>query len=106
LVAATEARLVQVHRISAALDARFEFVAGAPDADPGKGRALASQLGVSADRAYGDRRELLASERDRPDRVDLVTVATPNATHYQITRTFLEAGINVLCEKLMTNANR
>ena len=32
-------------------------------------------------------------------RIDLVTVATPNSTHYEITRAFLEAGINVLCEK-------
>ena len=39
---------------------------------------------------------------DRPDRIDLVTVATPNATHYAITKAFLEAGFNVLCEKPMT----
>ena len=91
-----------VHRISAALDGHFEFAAGALDADPAKGRAFASHLGISADRAYGDWHEMLAGERDRPDRIDLVTVATPNATHYQITKAFLEAGINVLCEKPMT----
>ena len=45
---------------------------------------------------------MLAGERDRPDRVDLVTVATPNSTHYEITKAFLEAGFNVLCEKPMT----
>ena len=39
---------------------------------------------------------------DRPDRVDLVTVATPNSTHFEITKAFLEAGFNVLCEKPMT----
>jgi predicted dehydrogenase len=37
-----------------------------------------------------------------PDRVDLVTVATPNATHFEITKAFLEAGFHVLCEKPMT----
>ena len=36
------------------------------------------------------------------DRVDLVTVATPNATHFEITKAFLEAGFDVLCEKPMT----
>ena len=36
------------------------------------------------------------------DRIDLVTVATPNSTHYAITKAFLEAGIHVLCEKPMT----
>ena len=45
---------------------------------------------------------MLAGERGRPDRVDLVTVATPNSTHYEITKAFLEAGIAVLCEKPMT----
>ena len=46
--------------------------------------------------------EMLAGERNRPDRVDLVTVATPNSTHFEITKAFLEAGFNVLCEKPMT----
>ena len=45
---------------------------------------------------------MLAGERDRDDRIDLVTVATPNATHFEITKSFLEAGFNVLCEKPMT----
>ena len=36
------------------------------------------------------------------DRIDLVTVATPNATHFEITRAFLKAGFDVLCEKPMT----
>lgn len=90
------------HRISAALDGHYAMVAGALDVDPARGRAFAQRLGIDADRAYGDWREMLAGERDRPDRVDLVTVATPNATHYPITKAFLEAGINVLCEKPMT----
>jgi predicted dehydrogenase len=91
-----------VHRISAALDGQFTMTAGALDIDPAKGRDFACRLGIAPDRAYGDWREMLAGERDRPDRVDLVTVATPNATHYEITKAFLEAGIHVLCEKPMT----
>ena len=91
-----------VHRISAALDGLFTMTAGALDVDPAKGRDFARRLGIPPDRAYGDWREMLAGERDRADRIDLVTVATPNATHYEITKAFLEAGINVLCEKPMT----
>ena len=91
-----------VHRISSALDARFELKAGALDADPAKGKDFAIRLGVSPDRAYGDWKEMLAGEKDRKDRIDLVTVATPNSTHYAITKAFLEAGIHVLCEKPMT----
>jgi predicted dehydrogenase len=90
------------HRISAAMDGLYVLAAGALDADPARGRDFAQRLGVAPDRAYGDWREMLAGERGRPDRVDLVTVATPNSTHYQITKAFLEAGIAVLCEKPMT----
>ena len=91
-----------VHRISAALDGLFTMTAGALDVDPAKGRDFARRLGIPPDRAYGDWREMLAGERDRADRIDLVTVATPNATHSEITKAFLKAGINVLCEKPMT----
>ena len=91
-----------VHRICSALDARFDMKAGALDADPAKGRDFARRLGLPDDRCYGDWKEMLAGERSRQDRIDLVTVATPNATHYAITRAFLEAGIHVLCEKPMT----
>lgn len=90
------------HRISAAMDGLYTMAAGALDADADKGRDYAKRLGIAADRAYGDWREMLAGEKGRADRVDLVTVATPNSTHYEITKAFLEAGINVLCEKPMT----
>jgi predicted dehydrogenase len=91
-----------VHRICSALDARFEMKAGALDADPVSGREFALRLGIADDRAYGDWKDMLAGETSRKDHIDLVTVATPNATHYAITKEFLEAGIHVLCEKPMT----
>ena len=90
------------HRLGARLDGLFDFVAGALDHRPEAGRAYGQQLGLAADRAYGDWREMLEGERARADRVDLVTVATPNATHFEITRAFLQAGFHVLCEKPMT----
>jgi len=90
------------HRLGSGLDGAFAFVAGALDHRPDVGRAYAQRLGIAADRAYGDWREMLASESGRADRIDLVTVATPNATHFEITAAFLEAGFNVLCEKPMT----
>jgi predicted dehydrogenase len=90
------------HRISAAVDGLYDFSAGALDANPQKGRDFAIRLGVHEDRAYGDWKEMLEGEKSRTDRIDLVTVATPNNTHHAITKAFLEAGINVLCEKPMT----
>ena len=90
------------HRLGAGLDGAFSFVAGALDHNPEAGRAFAQNLGIAADRAYGDWREMLAGEAKRSDRVDLVTVATPNNTHFEITKAFLESGFHVLCEKPMT----
>ena len=90
------------HRISAELDGFFAMAAGALDANADKGRAFAQSLGIARDRAYGDWHEMLVGETKRKDRIDLVTVATPNATHYEITKAFLEAGFHVLCEKPMT----
>ena len=90
------------HRLGAGLDGAFEFCAGALDHRPEAGRAYAQSLGIAADRAYGDWREMLDGERGRDDRVDLVTVATPNSTHYEITKAYLDAGFHVLCEKPMT----
>ncbi len=79
------------HRLAAGLDGLYTFAAGALDHNPAAGRAFGQRLGLAADRAYGDWREMLEGERNRPDRVDLVTVATPNATHYEITKAFLAA---------------
>jgi len=90
------------HRLGAGLDGAFAFVAGALDHRPDAGRDYGARLGLAPDRAYGDWREMLAGERAREDRIDLVTVATPNATHFEITKAFLEGGFHVLCEKPMT----
>jgi predicted dehydrogenase len=90
------------HRLGAGIDGLFHFAAGALDVDPAKGRAYAQSLGVAEDRAYGDWKEMLAGESKRDDKIDLVTVATPNATHFEITKAFLEGGFHVLCEKPMT----
>ncbi len=73
------------HRLGALADGHFKLTAGALDHRADAGREYAQRLGVAADRAYGDWREMLAGERGRADRVDLVTVATPNATHFEIT---------------------
>ena len=90
------------HRLGALADGLFDFSAAALDHRPDVGRTYAKSLGISEDRAYGDWKEMLTREKNREDRIDLVTVATPNSTHFEITKSFLEAGFNVLCEKPMT----
>ena len=90
------------HRLASGLDALFEFKAGALDHRPDEGRDYAIRLGVPEERAYGSWQDMLKGETNRDDRIDLVTVATPNSTHYEITKAFLQAGFHVLCEKPMT----
>lgn len=89
------------HRLGAGLDGLFEFTAGALDHRPSYGIDYGQRLGLG-DRAYGGWQDMLEGESKRDDRVDLVTVATPNATHFEITKAFLEKGFHVLCEKPMT----
>ena len=90
------------HRIAAGLDGAFQLVAGALDVDAARARDYGTRVGIAADRAYGDWRAMIEAEMPRPDRPALVTVATPNASHFEITRALLEAGFDVLCEKPLT----
>ena len=89
------------HRLGAGLDGLFEFTAGALDHRPEEGILYGQSLGLE-DRAYGSWQDMLAREKTQANPVDLVTVATPNSTHFEITKAFLEGGFHVLCEKPMT----
>ncbi len=88
-----------VHRIAARLDDRYALVAGAFSSDPERSRASAHALHVSPDRAYGGYEEMAAREAARDDRIDVVSVVTPNDSHVAICRAFLERGIPVICDK-------
>ncbi|RME66214.1 MAG: gfo/Idh/MocA family oxidoreductase [Alphaproteobacteria bacterium] len=93
-----------VHRIAARLDDRYELVAGAFASDPERARASAAALHVAPERAYGDYRDMAAAESQRGDGIDVVAIVTPNHLHFDIARTFLKAGIHVICDKPMTTA--
>ncbi len=94
----------RVHATAATLDNRAELVAGVLSSDPAKARGAASDFGIAAERAYGDVAELLAGESQREigDRVDFVSIATPNDTHFPLAKAALEAGFHVFCDKPMT----
>jgi len=89
------------HRLGAGLDGLFDFTAGALDHRPEEGVSYGNSLGLG-NRAYGSWQDMLAGEQAQEHPVDLVTVATPNSTHFEITKAFLEGGFHVLCEKPMT----
>ncbi|MFF2315828.1 Gfo/Idh/MocA family protein [Arthrobacter sp. NPDC058097] len=92
----------KTHRRAMRLDGEFALHAGVFGRDQVRSAALASRLGIPADRHYADYREMAENEAGRQDGVDVVVVATPNDSHFEIARTFLEAGISVVCEKPLT----
>lgn len=91
-----------VHRIAARLDDRFELVAAALASDPERARAAALDLHIAAERAYGSFSEMASAEAARKDRIDAVSIVTPNHLHYPVANAFLEAGIHVICDKPLT----
>lgn len=91
-----------VHRIAARLDDHYELVAGAFASDAERSQEAAAQLHVAADRAYPDYQTMAEEEQKRADGIDVVAIVTPNHVHFDVARTFLEAGFHVICDKPMT----
>ncbi len=94
----------RVHCTAAVLDNRAALVAGALSSNPEKAKASASDYDIPASRAYGSVKELIDGELKLPadQRIDFLSVATPNHTHYEIAKSAVEAGFNVICDKPMT----
>ncbi|HCO23504.1 MAG: oxidoreductase [Gimesia sp.] len=94
----------RVHSIAACLDNRAELVAGALSSNPEKAKASAPAYDIKPDRAYGSIEELVEKESALPEdqRIDFISIATPNFTHFPIAKTAVEAGFNVICDKPMT----
>lgn len=94
----------RVHATAAVLDNRAVLVAGALSSDPAKAKASAPSYDIAGDRAYGSFDELCKKEAALPadKRIDFVTVATPNYTHFAAAKAALESGFNVICDKPMT----
>ncbi len=92
----------KTHRHAMRLDDQFDLQAGVFGRDPQRSATVAAELGVPADRSYRDYRQMADAEAAREDGVDVVVVATPNDSHFDIARTFLAAGISVVCEKPLT----
>src|SRR6188768_115803 len=91
-----------VHRMAARLDGRYQLVAGVFSSDAEKTKRSAAALGVDPTRAYPTVDAMVAAEAQRPDGVEVVSVVTPNHVHYVQSKTLLEAGLDVICDKPLT----
>jgi predicted dehydrogenase len=93
-----------VHRKASRLDGKIDVVSGAFDINPRKSKQMGRELCLPAKRAYRTYEEMIEKELKlgEDERIDFVTITTPNNWHFPIAKAFLEAGFHVMCEKPMT----
>lgn len=91
-----------VHRLAMRLDDKISLVAGALSSDPENAAASAAEIGIAPERSYGDYRQMAEAEAKRPDGIEAVVIVTPNHLHAPVATAFLEAGIDVICDKPLT----
>jgi len=93
-----------VHRLAAALDGHYELVAGAFSSRPETSRATGQHLGLNPERVYGSYQELIEQEKARPaaERVQVISIVTPNYLHFAPAKMALENGFDVVLDKPLT----
>ena len=99
-----DAFIGSVHRMAASLDGQIELVCGAFSSNAQKSKLSGKDLFLPANRVYSSYEEMFRSEAKLPDgeRMDLVSIVTPNNVHYPVAKMALEAGFHVVCDKPMT----
>jgi len=90
-----------VHRIAAGMDGEIELVCGAFSSDPEKSKQAGEQLNISTQRIYGSYKEMMRSESSLPpnERMEIVSIVTPNHVHFEPTKLALENGFHVILDK-------
>ena len=91
-----------VHRMAANLDGKIELVAGAFSSSPEKSKLSGEDFFLDPERVYDSYQEMAEKESARGDKVDFVSIVVQNHLHFDVAKTFLEAGFNVICDKPMT----
>ncbi len=96
-----------VHRKAAALDGQIELVSAALSSQPDLAKASGRDLYLQDARNHGSWSELLEDELRRPpeERVDFVSIVTPNHLHYPVAKAFVEAGFHVVCDKPLVHSS-
>src|SRR5258708_5494492 len=93
-----------VHNRAATLDGLATLVAGAFSSDPEKSHSQGVAYGLAPDRVYATFEEMATREASLPDdeRIDFVSIVTPNHLHFPVAKAFIERGFHVLCDKPLT----
>lgn len=95
-----------VHRKACALDGEIEFAAGALSSKPEKAVESGRDLGLADRRNYPTWEAMLEGELKLPvgERIDFVSIVTPNDVHYPVAKAFAAAGVHVVCDKPMVTS--
>jgi predicted dehydrogenase len=88
-----------VHRKAIGFDRKAVLDAGCFSRNYENTLATGKDLGISTERLYRSFKEMAEKEAARNDKIDFVSIVTPNYAHYEVAKTFLENGINVVCDK-------
>ena len=93
-----------VHRIAANMDGEIELVCGAFSSDAEKSKQQGEVLHLSQQRIYGSYKEMIRREAElsQIDRMDFVSIVTPNHLHFEPSKLALENGFHVVLDKPMT----
>jgi predicted dehydrogenase len=93
-----------VHRLAANLDGQIELVAGAFSSDAKNSQVTGAQLFLDPKRVYASYAEMAGREAALPadERIDFVSIVTPNFLHAPVATAFLKKGFHVVCDKPMT----
>lgn len=83
---------------------QFELVGGVFNVDLEESKKFAGQIGIGANKVYKDLDALIAGEKDLPEeeKIQVVSILTPNFLHYPMAKKLLENGFHVICEKPLT----
>ena len=95
-----------LHRVASSMYDRYEIVGGVFNPIYEENRKFAEQIGVNANRIYEDFDTLIAEEIKKPEeeRIEVVSVLTPNFLHFPMAKKLLENGFHVICEKPLTTS--
>lgn len=93
-----------VHRIAANIDGEIELVCGAFSSNAEKSKQAGAQLFLSPDRSYASYKEMIEKEKALPEnqRMDFVSIVTPNHVHFEPAKLAMENGFDVVLDKPMT----
>lgn len=92
-----------MHRSAARRDDRYELVAGVLSSNPERSHGAAVAMGIAPDRAYASVAAMFDAESRRSDGIDVVAIMTPNDSHFDYALAAIEHGVDVICDKPMTN---